>query len=531
MFRILEFMTFRQILGRTLAAVAAMFLAVPAMVGADVIINSVTFPDENFRNWILEQDYGSDGVLTEQEIASVTFIDVHEKGITYLVGIEYFTSLQKLNCSTNNLKTLNLRKNTQLTNLDCSYNYIEHLDLTPLGQLGILYAMGNLLTGIQLNEYVPLTKIEVDQNSIRGESMDALIAQLPEVSNKYFVVVKKGDYQEQNILTKVQASAARAKGWDVKIRSNVNHSVISTYNGQDPAFYAIKTEVLSPHGFSSCPVNTSPPYELVEFSVMTSEGYQPIISITSGSGEGSSIEFASVNDEAYTFRMPLDDVTISTDFGWIINEPHFPDKNFRDFLQNEYFGADVLLTDAEIASTTHMDVDELSISTLAGIEKFSALQFLSCDLNSLNALDVSALQQLQTLICSHNNLTALDLTNNHSLTFLDCSCNQIVGENMEQLVGSLPTVEEGVLHILSLKDNAEHNEITTEQVEVAKGKGWKVYAQTDEGWQDFDEVVTGIDNIKSSHPADASKYNLQGQVVGNDYKGIVIEDGRRIVVR
>ena len=36
-----------------------------------VIVNETNFPDEKFRNWLLEQDYGSDGVLTDSEIAAV----------------------------------------------------------------------------------------------------------------------------------------------------------------------------------------------------------------------------------------------------------------------------------------------------------------------------------------------------------------------------------------------------------------------------------------------------------------------------
>ena len=29
----------------------------------DVKINETTFPDTNFRNWVLSQDYGADGVV------------------------------------------------------------------------------------------------------------------------------------------------------------------------------------------------------------------------------------------------------------------------------------------------------------------------------------------------------------------------------------------------------------------------------------------------------------------------------------
>lgn len=524
-------MTYRQIFERALAAAVAVFLAVPASMRADVTIDSVTFPDANFRNWILAQDYGSDGILTEQEMASVTSIYVDGRGISYLVGIEYFTGLRDLSCENNQLRTLNLRKNTQLTTFRCTNNHIEYLDLTQNDHLEYLIVTGNLLTSVQLNENAPLTHVNVDRNSIRGESMDALIAQLPVVSSGSLVAVQdRANYYEQNVITAAQVAAAHAKGWKVEMRKSNNHSAVSNYEGREPLFYAVSTNVASPHGYFYGAVRTSPPYELVEFEVWAYEGYQPIVSVAADSGEVS-IELTQVDAHTYSFRMPFADVTVSSDFGWFINDTHFPDNNFRNFLLETAPGADALLTDAERDGLTHLDVDELSISSLAGIDYLTSLQFLSCDMNSLNSLDVSRMSHLQTLLCGHNSLTKLDLSGNPSLRLLDCSCNRIVGEMMEQLVSSLPTVENGELRILSVNNRSERNEITTEQVETAKAKGWKVFAQTDEGWQDFDEVVTGIGNIKSSHPADAPKYNLKGQPVGDGFKGIVVEEGRKIVVR
>ena len=34
----------------------------------DIEINAENFPDENFRNWLLDTGYGADGVITEEEI-------------------------------------------------------------------------------------------------------------------------------------------------------------------------------------------------------------------------------------------------------------------------------------------------------------------------------------------------------------------------------------------------------------------------------------------------------------------------------
>ena len=69
----------------------------------EVAINAENFPDEVFRNYILENiDADEDGIL-DSEIQSITSLDLSEKGISDLTGIEYFTNLQELYCYKNNL--------------------------------------------------------------------------------------------------------------------------------------------------------------------------------------------------------------------------------------------------------------------------------------------------------------------------------------------------------------------------------------------------------------------------------------------
>ena len=96
----------------------------------DIAISKVNFWDDNFRNWILEQSYGADGVLTKNEIAAVKEIDVNKKEIANLKGIEIFTALERLNCAYNKLTSLDVSKNTALTKLDCFSNQLTSLDVS-----------------------------------------------------------------------------------------------------------------------------------------------------------------------------------------------------------------------------------------------------------------------------------------------------------------------------------------------------------------------------------------------------------------
>ena len=134
-----------------------------------VTIDENTFPDSNFRNWVLSQDYGSDGVLTWQESSDVTGINVENKGIQSLKGIEYFTAITDLYCNNNQLTSLDVAENIQLTNLYCFSNHIN------------------------------------------GNDMDALIASFTAGFNKKMYVINNEN--EGNKMTSAQIAATAAKVW------------------------------------------------------------------------------------------------------------------------------------------------------------------------------------------------------------------------------------------------------------------------------------------------------------------------------
>lgn len=148
----------------------AVLMAIPQqLMAGDVVINETTFPDENFRNWVLAQDYGQDGVLTEEEISMIDTIKVSRRNIYNLTGIEHFTALKYLDCNENELLTLSLSKNTELTTLWCWKNALWLLDVSKNTALKMIH----------------------------------------------FIVKNLTDDNEQNIITKPQVAAAQAKGWTV----------------------------------------------------------------------------------------------------------------------------------------------------------------------------------------------------------------------------------------------------------------------------------------------------------------------------
>ncbi|HBH3160562.1 TPA: cell wall-binding repeat-containing protein, partial [Clostridioides difficile] len=118
---------------------------VPELVGLKM---QEAFPDENFRKCISDilniKDSG-DTVITDEmkkTIESTTILYITTESIKDLTGINYFTGLKELHCSSNELKELDVSKNTKLRNLYCDNNRLEKLDITNNKNL-VHYSWGN----------------------------------------------------------------------------------------------------------------------------------------------------------------------------------------------------------------------------------------------------------------------------------------------------------------------------------------------------------------------------------------------------
>ena len=114
-----------------LLCLSLMPLAAPTAEATDsVAISADTFPDSSFRAFVeTNLDDDGSGSLDPEEIAAVTQLDVHGRGISSLCGVELFTSLEKLYCQDNGLTALDVSKNPALRELWCYGNRLAALDL------------------------------------------------------------------------------------------------------------------------------------------------------------------------------------------------------------------------------------------------------------------------------------------------------------------------------------------------------------------------------------------------------------------
>ncbi len=116
-------------------------------------VGAEEIPDSNFEQALIDVGLDSgpvDGYIYPAALDQVTALNISNKNISDLTGIEFFTSLQTLNCSNNNLSALNLTANTSLTTLNCSFNSLTTVILKDLPNLNLLLCNNNQLTRLNV---------------------------------------------------------------------------------------------------------------------------------------------------------------------------------------------------------------------------------------------------------------------------------------------------------------------------------------------------------------------------------------------
>ncbi|MCR5138332.1 MAG: leucine-rich repeat protein [Oscillospiraceae bacterium] len=159
----------------------------------DLAVDQTNFPDSEFRAYVSKEfDRNGDGYLSSSEIEAVTMVDIGEDGekpgaITSLQGLEHFTRLQHLFCYHNQLKELDVSRNTELISLtchenqltaldlsrntallylDCNDNSLTALDIGSMTALDILYCSGNRLTALDISKNTALECLDCSGNQL-----------------------------------------------------------------------------------------------------------------------------------------------------------------------------------------------------------------------------------------------------------------------------------------------------------------------------------------------------------------------------
>ncbi|MCB0461092.1 MAG: T9SS type A sorting domain-containing protein [Flavobacteriaceae bacterium] len=322
---------------------------------AKPILAQTTFiPDPNFEQALIDLGYDGllDGEVLTANIDAITSLDVQNKNISNLDGIEDFAALEILYFDNNNLTSVDLSQNTALAELSCPNNNLTNLDLSVNAPLWYLDARFNALTDIDISQNTLLQVLNLEGNELTLLNLNP---------NTQLIVLS--------------------------VKNN-NLGGLALKNGN----------------------NT----DIVSFDATDNPGLLCIL----------------VDDVAYSNANWTNiDPQTSFSFNNCLSQlnTYVPDDVFEQVLID--LGHDSALDDYVLTSNINtviaLNMQNLGINSVVGLEDFEALQFLYVNGNNLSVLDVSENTNLTLLVCSSNQLTNIDLTSNTLLKTLNCNDNML----------------------------------------------------------------------------------------------------------
>lgn len=341
---------------------------------------NVNIPDANFKAALLadsEINTNSDGEIQVSEATAFTgALAVPSLGISDLTGIEAFTNIYRLFCEGNLLTSLDVSANTKLEWLFCTDNQITSIDVSMLPKLHNFWCHNNLLTSLDVSANRDLETLRCENNQLTGLDMS--------VNSHLFYLSCEG-----NLLTSLDMSG----------------------NALLVALFCQNNQLTS-----------------LDVRAGRSDFFgDPLFQNFNATGNPN------------LFCIQVDDVTYSTNqwtdidswanFSKICNI-YTPDNNFEQALIN--LGYDTILDDfVRINSVTSLDVSNLNISDLTGIEAFTRLIELDCSNNSLNTLEVNKNEALTKVWSQNNQLTSMHINNGNNTAISNADFNVTNNPNLD----------------------------------------------------------------------------------------------------
>ena len=177
--------------------------------------------DQAFLNALIEQgvDVNGDNLISYKEAEAIFILNVSRKDISDISGITAFSNLDSLNCSRNQLTSLDISNNTLLTFLDCSGNQLASLDITNNSALidlncgGTMCCGNNKISSLDLSNCTALRYLDCAGN--RLTSLD--VSNCTALSVLYFTYnqITNLDISKNMVLTELNCGLNQLTNLDV----------------------------------------------------------------------------------------------------------------------------------------------------------------------------------------------------------------------------------------------------------------------------------------------------------------------------
>ncbi|WP_281238460.1 T9SS type A sorting domain-containing protein [Flavobacterium praedii] len=395
-----------------------------------------TIPDVNFEKFLINEGIDSgvaDGKVLTSAISSLKTINMSGLNINDLTGIEDFVALTSLNCSYNNLTSLNVSSNIALTNLNCFTNKLTSLNVANNTALTSLNCAINAITNLNLTSNLSLTTLNCYDNKLTSLNVSNNTA-LTGINCSANPFANGINVTNNKALTFLNCNFSTLTTLDVS-----SNNLLESLNCQGNSLKTLDISANTALTFLDCSSNQLTSLNLkngnnTNFSTFSTFKFNSgLTCIQVDNATFSTSNWASIKDAtaSYNTSCAVQQYTL------------IPDVNFENKLIT--LGIDSGVADGKVLTNnvnklTSLDVSSSSITNLTGIQDFKALTTLQCNNNQLTTLDVSQNTALTYLNSYNNQLTTLNVSQNVALKTLYIGYNKLTTLDVSKNI-ALTTLE------------------------------------------------------------------------------------------
>lgn len=377
----------------------------------EIAIDQQHFPDAVFREYISQQfDTDGSSSLSKEELENAKTIDFMwgEYWVTDMTGIEYFTSLESLNCSSVGITQLDLKNNQKLKYLDCTYNSeLTALDVSYNANLEELHCYETGISELSVSSNSVLRRLDCNHTNIssldvtNNKKLFALNCENTNVSQLdlshnpelYEVYVTNTPMTQIDVTKNPELVHIRVSGTGITELNLKNNPKLAALYCSDTGIRQLDLSG-NPQMYEIFCYNT--PLEKLDLTsfagLHTVECYQ------------TNLKELNVSKNPGLVGLNCSDTEIkSLDVSKNTKLQRLECKNTP--IQTLNLSANKQIRILNISNTNLSNLKNLDLSS------YSNMQELYCENAGIESLNLSGCKELYSLRCGNNHLTSLDLSN------------------------------------------------------------------------------------------------------------------------
>lgn len=366
---------------------------------------NTAIPDSNFEQALIDLGYDSilDGQVLTANISNVVELNIENKNIADLKGIQDFTLLRRLYCQGNALTFLPINNNTELRTVNCNNNLIISLNISNLLLLKKFFCNNNNLSSINISNNVNLRNFQCRDNNISDLTL-GMNTDLKFINAKNNTISNL-DLANLNNLKTLNINNNAINNLDLSNNTNLKKLFVNENNLSDLDvstnidlifLYANKNNISS--------INIS--------------NNQALERLYINENNLSSLDISANTALKFLFCHTNNISSINASNNLALTRLYAYDNSLTS----------INVTGLNLLKRLHINNNNLSD---LDVSTNTTLEWLYFNYNSVTNIDLSNNINLNRLFCRNNNLTSLDLSNNGNIERIICRNNSLTALNVQ----------------------------------------------------------------------------------------------------